>query len=255
MSREVRRVPLDFDAPMTTWHGYLRPEHLDLPQCQTCGGSGWNTASRWVQCLADLIAMLGDDNIDHQMRSPSREMHPYLATMMNRPINKDWFTIPRVSEDIHRFLAGLIGKDVDVMFGWHGQGWRVYRALVKAAKVGEDWGHCSGCAGEGTVATAEQQAAYDAWKPTPPPTGEGWQLWQTVSEGGPVSPVFATADELAVWLASPAAGSDQVQELAAARRVVQAGWAPSAIGKNGQVVTGTVWVGRETDPKRHADAS
>jgi len=32
-----------------------------------------------------------------------------------------------------------------------------------------------------------------------PPTGEGFQLWETTSEGSPVSPVFASAEELADW--------------------------------------------------------
>lgn len=32
-----------------------------------------------------------------------------------------------------------------------------------------------------------------------PPKGEGYQLWETTSEGGPVSPVFETLDELCKW--------------------------------------------------------
>ena len=32
-----------------------------------------------------------------------------------------------------------------------------------------------------------------------PPTGEGYQLWETTSEGSPVSPVFASLDELCEW--------------------------------------------------------
>lgn len=32
-----------------------------------------------------------------------------------------------------------------------------------------------------------------------PPEGEGFQLWETTSEGSPVSPVFKTLDELCEW--------------------------------------------------------
>lgn len=32
-----------------------------------------------------------------------------------------------------------------------------------------------------------------------PPVGEGYQLWETTSEGSPCSPVFATLDELCEW--------------------------------------------------------
>jgi len=39
-----------------------------------------------------------------------------------------------------------------------------------------------------------------------PPTGEGWQLWETVSEGSPLTPVCATAEELARYCADPLHG-------------------------------------------------
>jgi hypothetical protein len=32
-----------------------------------------------------------------------------------------------------------------------------------------------------------------------PPTGDGYQLWETTSEGSPISPVFATLDELCAY--------------------------------------------------------
>lgn len=32
-----------------------------------------------------------------------------------------------------------------------------------------------------------------------PPKGDGFQLWETTSEGSPVSPVFKTLDELCEW--------------------------------------------------------
>jgi len=36
------------------------------------------------------------------------------------------------------------------------------------------------------------------------PVGEGYQLWETTSEGSPQSPVFATIDELCEWCAKNA---------------------------------------------------
>lgn len=32
-----------------------------------------------------------------------------------------------------------------------------------------------------------------------PPIGEGYQLWETTSEGSPCSPVFASLDDLCEW--------------------------------------------------------
>ena len=37
-----------------------------------------------------------------------------------------------------------------------------------------------------------------------PPTGEGYQLWETTTEGSPTSPVFETLDELCEWCAENA---------------------------------------------------
>lgn len=66
-----------------------------------------------------------------------------------------------------------------------------------------------------------------------PPKGDAWQLWETVSEGSPVSPVFATAEELATWLAEPGndtsvtAGTSKEEWLQFLNRHT---WAPSLIG-------------------------
>lgn len=37
-----------------------------------------------------------------------------------------------------------------------------------------------------------------------PPEGDGYQLWETTSEGSPVSPVFASFEELCEWCAENA---------------------------------------------------
>jgi hypothetical protein len=63
---------------------------------------------------------------------------------------------------------------------------------------------CPRCKGEGTVwPSLEIKERHDVWESTEPPSGDGYQLWETVSEGSPISPVFATPEELADWLAIP----------------------------------------------------
>lgn len=64
-------------------------------------------------------------------------------------------------------------------------------------------------------------------------TPYGWQMYETVTEGTPVSPVFRTKDELAAWLSSAAAGRHQVSP-AAARNFVADGWAPSGMSIPGR---------------------
>lgn len=59
---------------------------------------------------------------------------------------------------------------------------------------------CPTCGGHATVEEYPgQRAEAEAWEGSEPPAGEGWQLWETTSEGSPKSPVFATAGELAAW--------------------------------------------------------
>ena len=69
----------------------------------------------------------------------------------------------------------------------------------------------------------------------PPPEGEGWQVWETVSDGSPVSPVFATADDLIDYLVE---GGDYYERQKpphqrrtpsreAAENFVSIGWVPT----------------------------
>jgi hypothetical protein len=71
----------------------------------------------------------------------------------------------------------------------------------------------------------------------------GWQMYETVSDGTPLSPVFATKDELAAWLASPEAGDEQ-RSPAVAARFVEEGWAPTFASSGGQFMSGVDWIGR-----------
>jgi len=76
--------------------------------------------------------------------------------------------------------------------------WTVIRA--RCEREGVLYG-CPTCDGHASLERYPgQRAEAEAWERTEPPTGEGWQLWETVSEGSPQSPVFATAEELARWL-------------------------------------------------------
>jgi hypothetical protein len=123
--------------------------------------------------------------------------------------------------------------------------WVVVKA--RCAREGTEVG-CGECEGTGQLwRDDEHKAAHEAWEPTDPPTGDGWQLWETVSEGSPISPVFGTADGLAQWMADPERGRNWVP-LPAAQRFVAEGWAPSLVATPGAgVVSGVEWVGM-SDP-------
>lgn len=92
---------------------------------------------------------------------------------------------------------------------------------------------CDRCQGHGSTEAYEgQRAAAEAWEPTEPPTGDGWQLWSTTTEGHPMSPVFAVGDELARWIAAHPVGfaGSRISLEAAMSWVHGPGWSPSMIG-------------------------
>lgn len=72
---------------------------------------------------------------------------------------------------------------------------------------------------------------YLSFEKLEPPKGEGWQMWETTSEGSPISPVKETPEELAKWLADNNAssfgliGATYEQWLG----MINAGWALSAV--------------------------
>lgn len=89
---------------------------------------------------------------------------------------------------------------------------------------------CAVCGGEGGYwSSEERKALYEAWTPTEPPVGEGWQLWETVSDGSPISPVFATSEVFSAYLAG------EGYSAAAIEGFIESGWAPSMVTNGGEL--------------------
>ena len=91
--------------------------------------------------------------------------------------------------------------------------------------------------------------ASNMWKETEPPEGPGWQMWETVSEGSPISPVFKTKEELARYLVNNrwSRGESFEQWLA----LIKEGWAPSMVIVDGRCMSGVEFVSEMTkEPKQ-----
>ena len=280
MSRETRRVPLDFDAPLNKiWDGYRTPENLSPPKCLACDGSGYSTEARR---LFDLwyghAPFRPEDNGSTPLtpttpavrafaeRNVTRAPHFYgvgeqaitreatrLATLWNsmwsHHLNADDITALIDGDRLWDFTSTCV----------KGVGWRriepapphptpeqvntwaitspghdaINASIVVGARCEREGKPrtCHTCGGRGDVGTAEQRAAYEAWEPTDPPTGDGWQLWETTSEGSPISPVFATGDELAAWMSQNPCGfgGARITLKTAMAWVHGPGWAPSMV--------------------------
>jgi hypothetical protein len=108
--------------------------------------------------------------------------------------------------------------------------------LIKArcARAGEPE-HCAVCNGEGSIWTSpEAKQTAEDWKETEPPVGDGYQIWETVSEGSPVSPVFATPEELAAWMAANDTSSSKGTSYESWLKWINGpGWSFSAVVQNG----------------------
>lgn len=240
MGREIKRVPLNFDGPLdTVWQGYLMPDKFTEDPCPDCE-NGATDAYEWLMKVAYVIAGLADDVVDE---ARGRSMHPYLKPLLEISYGQ---TRGRPGTQFAEFADGIapeagggpLGRDV----------YRVQRALVKAAGLTERWGYCPTCDGDGSLEAYEgQRAEAEAWECTEPPEGEGWQLWETVSEGSPITPVFATPEELATYMVNHHWGSQSdpmASSFEVAMNFIRVGWAPSGVISSAGVQTGVEAVGR-----------
>lgn len=110
---------------------------------------------------------------------------------------------------------------------------------------------CEYCHGTGEFwKTPELKAQSDAWKDYEPPAGEGYQIWETVSEGSPISPVFATPEELAEHMSHTTWGADTGSSYETWMKFIQGpGWAPSMIVQGGKMYMGQEFVNLPHDEK------
>jgi hypothetical protein len=194
--RTVKRVPLDFAWPLNRkWEGYLTPERFIFPKCRACDGTGESPEARAVSetfyphqiggSNAERLAWhdkIGQAEVDH------------LVERGRLSVRKDG----RWAAPVGLTAAEVNAKQQGLTLGSHDAVNRWILVKFRCGVLGITV-ECPACGGEGDIATPEQREAADAWVPVDPSAGEGWQLWETTSEGSPVSPVFATAEELADW--------------------------------------------------------
>lgn len=243
MGRELKRVPLDFSWPLNkVWSGFVNPHYKKCPQDGvTCLG-GSTVADQWLDSIVrflELLAEQGEANTPENvafMRAQGRTYpHPYLARFEQAPTYRSgsYYSIVPPDQELARVLKLFAGLKPDAKLGLCGDhlGSSLAKAIKKTAKLPEKWGYCPVCDGSGQDPASKE--AYDAWEETPVPTGPGYQVWETVSEGSPVSPVFATADGLEHYLVNTSGHSRE-----SARAFIESGWVPSMVIRGGVAYQG-----------------
>lgn len=204
--RELRNVPLDFDWPRErVWEGYLMPRHLLLEHCTQCSGSGYSAQAQQLERTFydfDRDATgnggwndkLTQDDVDYLLANG--RLRTWVTDDSQR--GGAWQTLPLTAQQVNDAQRG------GPMADYAHDGINRYLLIKHRCEQLAAPHVCSTCDGQGEVGTPEQRAAHDAWQPTDPPTGDGIQMWETVSEGSPVSPVFANSPQgrldLAAWL-------------------------------------------------------
>ena len=90
MGREIKRVPLDFNAPLgKEWAGNHNPHYKPCPEDnKTCFG-GYTGAGKWLDAICRLIALVGEEALAEphaaELKARGRIFpHPYLESLPER---------------------------------------------------------------------------------------------------------------------------------------------------------------------------
>jgi hypothetical protein len=213
MGREIKRVVLDFNWPLNeVWEGYLNS--YTSGDCKACGGTGHTEEGQklnnawyeggWNHNLDqdDVNALISEGRLWDFTRVPINEKQKEIVKEKIKNGGNSWLP----------FNNSLI-PSAELVNEWSKKGfghdscnrWICVRAKAKRQSIKLN---CSKCRGNGYRFKNRKIKKYSKnWKEIEPPKGEGYQLWETTSEGSPISPVLKTPEELAHWLAKNNASS------------------------------------------------
>lgn len=262
MGREIMRVPFGFDWPMSKpWMGFINPYTKFFKKCVHCDGSG--ESREYKLLIHDWYGWdeTGSFKINDGSRCELTQEEVNLLVDEHRLYDfaadwqgpgKGW--VPRKNPDGSQFYP-----DAKTVNDAAREGPLVHDTInqhivckARAERFGIDT-NCKHCNGKGGFWQSEEyQKKHDAWFDSErfgPPAGTGWQVWETVSEGSPVTPVFETADELIEYLVKN--GDEWDQRRAArgdtrslpSREAVEkfvkgCGWVPSGAKIDGKLYRG-----------------
>ena len=177
---------------------------------------------QWMHHLndADVAALIKAD----RLRDLTHDFVPGTGWKSNGPVRT-----PSAAEVNAWSLRGMAHGSINQ--------WTVVNA--ECDRLGVD-SQCSHCDGHGEVWPSDQdRIAYEEWQSVEPPVGEGYQVWETVSEGSPISPVFSTPEALARHMAGTRWGGDKGTPYETwLKFILGPGWAPSLVVSGGVVMNG-----------------
>lgn len=244
MGREIKRVPIDFSWPLDqTWAGFVNP-HRGV-KCDTCDGRGFTPEYQalekdwygWDEAGYSLGRYVGS-----QYRLTQEEVdllvdRGRLTEIVSTYDSEKGRWVTKLNEDGSKYYpdASVVNEAAKHNSMLHDSSncWIIckHRAEKQGIEI-----ICPICEGGGQLwASPEIKQMHDDWEDIPPPEGEGWQVWETVGEGSPITPVFETPEELIEYLSTVGdvwrqkSGKPPYSREAAEAFVREEGWVPSAI--------------------------
>lgn len=221
MGRELKRVPLDFEWEINKlWSGYINPHKVH--ECKECEGKGH---SKEYEKLND--EWYSFENAEYKP-NPYRKDARYNAVAWNNNLTKEDVDALIKADRLWDFTRVPLNYEqkevVKNKIADGGNSWLPFdNGYIPTPQEVNDWnikeiGHdsinawicikarlkrekkthlCSKCKGSGEKwQHPKAKSNYKNWKSYEPPTGEGFQLWTTTSEGSPMTPVVETLEKL-----------------------------------------------------------
>lgn len=205
------RVPLDFKWPMKMlWKGYVNP--YKSQKCESCDQSGYNEATKkisddWYSFdKTEWIYPLGPDKKRYNNLAWSNHITDLEVKALLESERLTDFTHTWSREEGWKKKDPECVPTAEEVNKWNREGSMRHDGCnrhicveARAKSLGV-YGFCEVCNGEGHIFQSKEiEKLHEDWKSFDPPAGEGYQLWETTSEGSPNSPVFKTLDELCEW--------------------------------------------------------
>ena len=226
MGRQLRRVAVDFDWPLKKiWPGFENPYYKYCKKCLPCEGSGLNPQTKKIS----------EDWYTHS-RKDGRQGWSKSLTLdeVEALVKKGRLSNVRVGitiKEIHSLINSK-GYFHDSINQW-------ICVKVRAKRLGV-YGQCEYCNGNGEK-WDHPLLAYicDNFQEIHPPTGDAYQIWETVSDGSPVSPAFDSPEDLARWMVENDTSITSDTTFGGWMKfILGEGWAPSAMISNGKFESG-----------------
>lgn len=213
MGKYVRRVPLNFHWPLKkTWGGFLNPWYRHCVDCDHCEGHGYNPET--LQLYKTWYTHLGKNGLEEGWRFNLTQdevdellKNNRLWSITRRPRNQEETdrigTHPNgwLKADTHHPTADEVNRHARQHSMFHDSSNQRICVQARAKRLGV-YGKCPTCKGTGELWISENSKRKAVlWRETPPPSGDGYQLWENTTEGSPITPVCPDLHSLAVWAA------------------------------------------------------